>query len=135
VLVAARAVPVEYVELCIVSVLVLVAGTMTVEKVELGVKLCVVAEEEMEATITDELEDETATSVEVEDELTSAAEVLTVTDDVDASTVDDCSTADEVAGVELDATAADDTEPEDDAPPGPDTLVVRSPLSTYTPLK
>jgi len=135
VLVAARAVPVEYVELCIVSVLVLVAGTMTVEKVELGVKLCVVAEEEMEATITDELEDETATSVEVEDELTSAAEVLTVTDDVDASTVDDSSTADEVAGVELDATAADDTEPEDDAPPGPDTLVVRSPLSTYTPLK
>lgn len=134
-LVAARAVPVEYVELCIVSVLVLVAETMTVEKVELGVKLCVVAEEEMEATITDELEDETATSVEVEDELTSAAEVLTVTDDVDASTVDDSSTADEVAGVELDATAADDTEPEDDAPPGPDTLVVRSPLSTYTPLK
>lgn len=121
VLVAAGIAIVEDAEFCAP---VLEAGTTTVEKVELGASACVVGTEETEAT-TNELE--TGTTEEIEDEIASADEVL--------STLDDCTTADEVAGVEEDAPEADDTDPEADAPPGPETLVVRSPLSTYTPLK
>jgi hypothetical protein len=120
----------EYVELCVVDVLVLKAGTIIVGKVELDARICVVGTEETEAMTTDEFEG-TGTTDEIEDEVTLAAaedEVLIAADDVDRNT-------DELAGVEVNITKAEDAEPEEDALPWPDTLVVRSPPWTYTPLK
>lgn len=102
----------------------------TVERVVLGTVFSVVGVEEVGATTADETEDEIGTSDETAEEVATAAtvdEVITGADDTEDASI----TADEVAGVDVEVTeAADDTEPEAAAPPGPETLRVISPLST-----